>query len=160
MRGVVASTWEPAQRSRVDPAQGWPRRAGPPARGLHVPRQGTLKVSSRSGRSVSTNQIDPPGRGGWPTSGKPAAVTPHGCGIFKNGGQCVGARRTPRYPLERGHLAGRGPLEPLGEFRPRPLISRPWKGVASPSLSQNDVIVSNPGSAAARGMLDREENSR
>ena len=108
MRGEVASTWEPAQRSRVDPAQGWPRRAGPPARGLHVPRQGTLKVSSRSGRSVSTNQIDPPGRGGWPTSGKPAAVRPQGCGIFKNGAQCVGARRTPRYPLERGHLAGRG----------------------------------------------------
>ena len=27
------------------------------------PRQGTLKVSSRSGRSVSTNQIDPPARG-------------------------------------------------------------------------------------------------
>ena len=79
---------------------------------------------------------------------------------FLERGQCVGARRTPRYPLERGHLAGRGPLEPLGEFRPRPLISRPWKGVASPSLSQNDVIVSNPGSAAARGVPDREENSR
>ena len=78
----------------------------------------------------------------------------------EGGGQCVGARRTPRSPLERGHLAGRGALEPLGEFRPRQLISRPWKGVASPSLSQNDVIVSNPGSAAARGVPDREENSR
>ena len=112
MRGEVASTWEPAQRSRVDPAQGWPRRAGPAARGLHVPRQGALKVSSRSGQSVSTNQIDPPGRGAWPTSGKPAAVTSQGCG----------APGEPRDTLERGHLAGRGPLEPLGEFRPRPLI--------------------------------------
>ena len=54
---------ESSKRSRVDPAGDHATRNDPPARGLHVPRQGTLKVSSRSGRSLSTNQIDPPARG-------------------------------------------------------------------------------------------------
>jgi hypothetical protein len=83
-------------RSRVDPAQGWPHRAGPPARGLHVPRQGTLKVSSRSGRSVSTNQMDPPARGDDPCQETNPAVTPHGCGIFENRPRKKGAPRRRR----------------------------------------------------------------
>ena len=57
--------------------------------------------SLESIRPKCVNQPDPPA---W--SWRMAHVRE--CGIFKNGGQCVGARRTPRYPLERGHLAGRG----------------------------------------------------